>query len=427
MRLTKIDPALKNHPGRPRISNIFKKEKNILLYVIPACLLCIAAFFVIHRISVAGEEVKTVVKVGIILEGDESTPYSNNFIRAAEEMKLQYGDSVDIDALYNVSYEDTLEAIEKLSRDGCNIVFLNSVEYGDAAKEAAVLYPDIEFCQTACYNANTEPILPNYHTFMGRIYEGRYVAGRVAGLKLNELIAEGEITPEQALIGYVGAFPFKEVISGYTAFFLGVREECPSATMRVKYANTWTSYMDEKNLAKELIDEGCVIISQHSDTIGPAVMCETTDATHPVFHVGYNQDMIDVAPTTSLIGTRIDWSVYFTAAVGAVLDNKKIEDVLSASTYGNDAGAGFKEGWVKMLELNAAIAPAGARELIDETVSQIENGEITVFSGDYLAVNPDDPSDTWDLNTPYPENSTSSAPMFHYILKDVITVEDSNN
>lgn len=401
-----------------------KKEKQILFWVLPACLFCILAFFLLHRVTRADDAVKECVNVGLILEGDESTPYSSNFIRATDELKLQYGDRVNIIPMYNVAFEDTRDAIDKLCSEGCDIIFLNSVEYGEPAKLASAAHPNVEFCQTACDNANSNPYRPNYHTFMGRIYEGRYVAGRVAGLKLRELIDSGEIKPEEALIGYVGAFPFTEVISGYTAFFLGVREECPTAKMRVKYANTWASYMLEKTLAKELIDEGCIVISQHSDTIGPAVMCETSESRHPVFHVGYNQDMIDVAPTTSLIGTRIDWSMYIIAAVEAVLENKRIEDHISARIYGNDSCAGFKEGWVKMLDVNKAVAPDGADELIDETIEKIKNGEIHVFKGNYLGVNPDDPTDTWDLNKEYPENEKSSAPTFHYILKDVITVEE---
>ena len=196
-----------------------KKEKQILFWVLPACLFCILAFFLLHRVTRADDAVKECVNVGLILEGDESTPYSSNFIRATDELKLQYGDRVNIIPMYNVAFEDTRDAIDKLCSEGCDIIFLNSVEYGEPAKLASAAHPNVEFCQTACDNANSNPYRPNYHTFMGRIYEGRYVAGRVAGLKLRELIDNGEIKPEEALIGYVGAFPFTEVISGYTAFF----------------------------------------------------------------------------------------------------------------------------------------------------------------------------------------------------------------
>ncbi len=169
--------------------------------------------------------------------------------------------------------------------------------------------------------------------------------------------------------------------------------------------------------------EGCVIISQHGDTIGPAVECENAKTDRPVYHVGYNEDMINVAPTTSLVGTRIDWAPYICGAVGAVLDEKRIEDAVSGNVHGNDIGAGFREGWVKMLELNPVIAPAGSEELIRETIEEIETGKRRVFQGNYVGVDPDDPDDVWDLNTEFPENQNASAPSFHYILRDVVVIE----
>ena len=142
--------------------------------------------------------------------------------------------------------------------------------YGEKTKEYAEAYPEIQFCQATCSNANEEPVLKNYHTFMGNIYQGRYISGVVAGMKLQELIEDGEITPGQAKAGYIGAYSCAEVISGYTAFFLGIRSVVPGATMTVRYTNTWGNHLLEKECAKKLIDEGCVIISQHSDTAGPA-------------------------------------------------------------------------------------------------------------------------------------------------------------
>ena len=242
-------------------------------------------------------------------------------------------------------------------------------------------------------------------------------------LEMQEMIDAGRIPADGAWIGYVGAYPYAECISGFTSFFLGARQTCPSAQMRVKYAYSWLNYVVERQCARELIAEGCVIISQHSDTIGPAVECESAKTDHPVYHVGYNEDMIDVAPTTSLIGTRIDWSPYICEAVGAILSEKRIEDAVSGNVNRNDVGAGFREGWVKMLELNPATAPAGSQELIRQTVAELEAGKCTVFQGPYLGVNPDNPDDTWDLREPYPENERASAPSFHYILQDVIVLE----
>lgn len=397
-------------------------EKKKIIWVVIASLICILEFFAYRHLEEKIDFGHKSITVGLIVDGDESTPYSENFIRAMDTMKMEFGDDIDIMIRCNVPYEDVDEVLRELADKGCDIIFTNSYGYGETVKAVAAEYPGVQFCQATCDNAD-KSIVSNYHTFMGEIYEGRYIAGMVAGLKLTELIDKGVIIPEEAWIGYVGAYPYPEVISGYTAFLLGARQTCPSARMRVKYTNTWTSYMKEKEIAGELIDEGCIIISQHSDTIGPAVMCESAETDHPVFHVGYNQDMIDVAPTTSLIGTRINWTPYIRDAIKATMNNRKIEEVIRGHVHGNDIGAGFEKGWVEMLELNPAIAPEGGAELVNRSIEDFKNGRIHVFHGDYIGLNPTDPSDSWDLNTEYPENSDSSAPTFRYILKDVIVVE----
>ena len=400
------------------------KEKDKLSWVVLACLICIALCFLFYLISNTIARGRSHVNVGFVLVGDESAPYSANFIRAVEALELQYGEKVTVFQRSNVPYEDTETVLRELCAQDCDIIFTNSYGYGETAKRIAAEFPKVQFCQATCENANEEPVLDNYHTFMGEIYEGRYVAGMIGGLKLQEMIDAGQIGPDEAWIGFVGAYPNAEVISGYTSFFLGVRQTCPTARMRVKYAYTWSSYMLERQIAREFIETGCVIISQDSDTIGPAVECENADVGHPVYHVGYNQDMIDVAPTTSLTGTRFDWSPYICDAVGAVLRERQIENVVTGHVHGNDVGAGFEAGWVKMLELNRAIAPEGSEELIRQTVADIEAGKCHVFQGDYFGVNPDDPSDTWDLRTEYPENAEASAPTFHYVLQDVIVIEE---
>lgn len=218
------------------------------------------------------------VKVGFIYDGDAATPYSANFMRAEEALKNELGDRVTVIPIRNVSEADSEAHIRSLAEAGCDIIFTTSYGYEETAKSLAHEYPDVEFCQATGDNANTDPVLPNYHTFMGEIYEGRYISGVLAGMKLHEMISAGTISAEEAVVGYVAAFPYAEVISGYTAFFLGVRSVVPDAVMKVKYSNTWSGYAVEYQLAKELIEEGCVLISQHSDTIGPAVACEEATA-----------------------------------------------------------------------------------------------------------------------------------------------------
>ena len=399
-------------------------EKKNLIWVVLAVVLCIIGFYSYHYLQAYFETDEKEVKVGLILDGDESTPYSRNFMRAVESVIPEYGDRVSVMTRCNVHYGDAEEVLRELAGSGCNIIFTNSYGYQEYTKKVAAEYPGVQFCQATGDNANTEPVLNNYHTFMGEIYEGRYVAGMIAGLKLTELIESGIITEDEAYIGYVAAYPYPEVISGFTAFLLGARQTCPNALMRVRYTYTWTGYMKEKEIAGMLIDEGCIIISQHSDTIGPAVMCENCKTDHPVFHVGYNQDMIDVAPTTSLIGTRINWTPYISGAVRAVMNDRKIEEVVKGHVHGNDIGAGFERGWVEMLELNPAIAPEGGSQLIESAIEDLEMGRAHVYSGDYYGYDPENPSDAMSLRIEYIENRDSSAPAFHYILRNVVIVEN---
>ena len=195
--------------------------------------------------------------------------------------------------------------------------------------------------------------------------------------------------------------------------------------MTVCYADTWSNYTYEKNIAKSLIRDGCVIISQHSDTMGPAVACEEMNQNEncEVYHVGYNQGMTSVAPTSSLIGCKVNWELYEKAAIQAVRQGKEIESVMEVHTEKNDAWGGLQDDWVQMLELNKIIAAPGSEKAIEKAKEQFARGTCKVFYGDYTGTDPDDPSDTIDLSKEYIENEKASAPGFHYQLDDIITVK----
>ncbi len=396
--------------------------KRIYIVTVLTSLAVILAAYCVNNFILSKNSDKS-IKVGFIYVGDASDGYTNNFIKSQKAVENYYGEQVQTITKYNIVENDPLPALKDLADAGCDLIFTTSYGYGEETKNFAKEHPEIQFCQATCANANEEPVLENYHTFMGMIYQGRYAAGVVAGMKLKELIDGGALKPEQAKIGYVAAFPYAEVISGYTAFFLGIRSIVPEATMTVKYVDSWTDYTREKKCAEELIEEGCVIISQHSDTAGPASACEETDKSRIVYHIGYNQSMSRIAPTTYLTGSKINWEPYFLSAVHAVLENKKIERCTDANINGNDAGAGFDCGWVEMLELNKIAAADGTQEAVDAVISDFKKGKIDVFKGDYIGVNPNDPNDTYDLRKGYTENKICSAPSFSYVLKDVITVE----
>ena len=395
--------------------------KRIVLTTLAASLAVILVFVLVHSL-LAGAPMQEALKVGFVFENDESAPYTYNFSLAVNALQQTFGDRVEVYSCNNVVEADTGEMLAELERRGCRILFVNN--YSEQVIAFAAVHPNVQLCQVAYRNNAGQSLPENYHTFNGKIYQGRYVSGIAAGMKLREMIDGHTIDADEALVGYVAAFPTPEVISGYTAFLMGVRSVAPEATMRVRYTNTWYSYNLEKTCAAKLIDEGCIIISQHTDTIGPAIACEKATEKKKVYHVGYNQSMIDVAPTTSLVSTRVNWVPYITGAVGAVLNGDAIERSVSGDVHGNDICAGFERDWVQILDLNKYIAAYGTEERMNRAIEAFRRGGIDVFRGDYTGVDPDDPADTCDLRQGFTENADSSSPSFHYILDDVIIVEN---
>ncbi len=361
--------------------------------------------------------------MGFIYDNDESTPYTYNFSLAKDAVEKEYGDRVDILTCSNVLDDEMEEPLRELAGKSCDIIFFNG--YSELVEKLAVEYPDTQFCQTSYQDMNGRTVPSNYHTFKGEAYQGRYVSGIAAGMKIKQMISEGIINKDQALVGFVAAFPTSEVISGYTAFVLGVRSVVPQAVMRVSYTNTWSSYAQEKSAAQKLLNDGCVVISQHTDTIGPAIACEEMSETRPVYFVGYNQSMSEVAPGTSLVTSRICWEHYVLEAVEAVMSEKSIESVVSGNIHGSDISGGFENGWVEMEDLNLQVAAPGTQEAMDKAIEKFKRGEVDfVFKGDYTGVDPEDPSVTLDLKKGYIENENTSYPLFRYVLRDVITITE---
>ena len=363
------------------------------------------------------------LKIGFVYDNDESTPYTYNLSLAKDAVEKKYGDRVEILTCSNVLDDKMEDPIRELAAKGCDIIFFNG--YSELVRQLAPEFPNIQFCQTSYMDMSGQTVPANYHTFKGEAYQGRYVSGIAAGMKIRQLISEGIITEDQAVVGFVAAFPTSEVISGYTAFLLGVRSVVPQAVMRVRYTETWSSYAQEKSAAQQLIAGGCVIISQHTDTIGPAIACEEASQSRPVYFVGYNQSMSEVAPGTSLVTARICWEPYVLAAVDALMTNRKIESTVSGRIHGTDVSAGFEKGWVEMVDLNLQAAAPGTQEAMDSATEQFRRGNTDfVFRGDYRGTDPNDPSDTCDLRNGYIENENTSFPLFHYILSDIITIEN---
>ncbi|MCD8256709.1 MAG: BMP family ABC transporter substrate-binding protein, partial [Oscillospiraceae bacterium] len=231
--------------------------------------------------------------------------------------------------------------------------------------QAAKEFPDVEFCHATGTRAHTEG-LSNYHNAFASIYEGRYLAGVAAGMKLNEMIETGEITEDEAKIGYVGAFTYAEVISGYTSFFLGARSVCPSATMEVTFTGSWYDETAEKEGANKLIQNGCKLISQHADSMGAPTACETAG----VPNVSYNGSTISACPNTFIISSRINWAPYFEYMIGCVISGEEI----AADWTGT-----IESGSVVLTDVNEAVAAAGTTEALEEVRAALLDGSLHVF------------------------------------------------
>ena len=331
-----------------------------------ALLLCVAMVISLCACGSTGAATagsNSKVKAGFICLHDENSTYDLNFINAAKEaceaMGVEYVIKTNIP-----EGQECYEAACELADAGCNFIFADSFGHEDYMIEAAKEYPNIQFSHATGTKAHTEN-LANFHNAFASIYEGRYLAGIVAGMKLNEMIDAGKITADQAKIGYVGAYTYAEVISGYTSFFLGARSVCPSATMEVTFTGSWYDETAEKEGANTLIDDGCVLISQHADSMGAPTACETAG----VPDVSYNGSTGSACPETFLVSSRIDWAPYFQYAMGCVADGKAID---------TDYVGSLETGSVKLTELGKNVA-AGTAEAIAAAEADFKAGKLHAF------------------------------------------------
>ena len=310
---------------------------------------------------------KSKVKVGFITLHDENSTYDLNFINAAKEAIKNLG-LTDADYILKTNIPEGQECYDTacdLAENGCNIIFADSFGHEPFMIDAAKKYENVQFCHSTGTRAHTEG-LKNYHNAFASIYEGRYLAGIAAGLKLNEMIDAGQFKKEEAKMGYVGAFTYAEVISGYTSFYLGAKSVCPTVTMDVTFTGSWYDEALEKEGAQKLIDGGCKLISQHADSMGAPTACENAG----IPNVSYNGSTEKACPNTYIISSRIDWAPYYEYAIKAVMDGTAIDA---------DWTGTLATGSVVLEELNTDVAAAGTAEAIAEATTKLENGDIHVF------------------------------------------------
>ena len=306
------------------------------------------------------------LKVGFIFLHDENSTYDLNFINAANAAIEELGLTEDqYEFRMNVPEgQECYDAAAELAEDGCDFIFADSFGHESFMIEAAREFAEVQFAHATGTRAHTEG-LANYHNAFASIYEGRYLAGIVAGLKLNEMIDNGEITADQAKMGYVGAYTYAEVLSGYTSFFLGARSVCPSVTMDVTFTGSWYDESAEREAANNLINGGCVLISQHADSMGAPSACEAAG----VPNVSYNGSTAANCPETYLVSSRIDWTPYFVYAINCVINGEPIDA---------DWTGTIETGSVVLTELGENVAE-GTQEAIDEAQAALLDGSIHVF------------------------------------------------
>ncbi len=317
------------------------------------------------------------LKVGFIFLHDENSTYDLNFMNGAKEACANLGLSDD-QVIFRTNIpegQECYDAAAELADAGCNVIFADSFGHEDFMIQAAKEFPEVQFCHATGTKAHTEG-LANYHNAFASIYEGRYLAGVAAGLKLNEMIANGEFTEDEAKIGYVGAFTYAEVVSGYTSFFLGARSVCPTATMEVTFTGSWYDETAEKEAANKLIGNGCKLISQHADSMGAPTACETAG----VPNISYNGSTQAACPNTFIVSSRINWAPYYEYAITAVMNGETIDA---------DWTGTLATGSVVLTDINTAVAAEGTAEAIADATAKLESGELQVFDCSVFTVSGD--------------------------------------
>ena len=370
-------------------------------------------------------EIPADFKIGMICLHDENSTYDNNFIQALRQVQKDLGLSDDQVVIVTNIGEDSScydAAVDLAKNKGCKVIFADSFGHESFMKQAAQEYPEVQFCHatgTSGKIANIE----NFHNAFASIYEGRYLAGIAAGLKLNEMIAAGKITAEQAVIRYVDAFTYAEVISGMTSFYLGARSVCPSATMKVRYTGSWYDQAKEQEAATALIEKDkCVLISQHADSLGAPTACELAG----VPNVSYNGSTYSAGETTFIISSAINWAPYFQYIIETVVKGEAIAPDWCGTIAINS---------VVLSGVNQDVAAEGTIEKINEAIKALEAGTLHVFDTanftvdgktltEYLAdVDGDYTGETNVIHDGYFDESNAvdfrSAPYFDIIIDGV--------
>ena len=404
----------------------------MMMKKLTALLLCLCMVFALCACGGGSDEpkestapTKADVKVGFIFLHDENSTYDLNFMNGAKEACEKLG--IEYEVKTNIPEgQECYEAAAEFADAGCDIVFADSFGHEDYMIQAAKEFSDVQFCHATGTRAHTEG-LPNYHNAFASIYEGRYLAGVAAGMKLNEMIAAGEFTADEAKIGYVGAFTYAEVISGYTSFFLGARSVCPTATMEVTFTGSWYDEAAEKEGATKLISNGCKLISQHADSMGAPTACESAG----VPNVSYNGSTVSACPNTFIVSSRINWAPYFEYMISQVIAGEPIVadwtgTIATGSVVLTDVNTqAAAEHTVESIEAAKAALVAGQLDVFDAATFTVDGKALTSYMADVDTDAAYTPDTEVIIDGVFKESNFRSAPYFDLAIDGITRLDEA--
>ena len=357
------------------------KKKILAIFLVVAIVAALAVGLTACKKDDGGEVDYSNIKIGMLCLHDKNSTYDKNFITAMEEVQRELGlrdDQVIIKT--GIPEDDTCyQEAMNLVDAGCNIIFADSFGHEAYMLKAAKKAPKVLFAHATGTRAHTEN-LPNFVNAFASIYEGRFLAGVAAGLKLNEMIAAGKFSASEAKMGYVGAYTYAEVISGYTSFYLGAKSVCPTVKMDVQFTGSWYDETAEYNAANALINGGCKLISQHADSMGAPNACESAG----IPNVSYNGSTFEACPDTFIVSSRINWAPYYKYIIAQMA--KAGNDATKANVDKDWTGT-IKTGSVVLTNVGGGAAAEGTVEKIVEVREKLVKGQIHVFDTNTFTVN----------------------------------------
>jgi basic membrane protein A and related proteins len=320
-----------------------------------AAMLALAAPTTLHA-QPASAPVKPPLKVAFVYVspiGEAGWTYQHEQGRLAMQKAL--GDQVSSTVVEAVAEgADSERVMRDLAAQGHQLIFATSFGYLEPALRVATEYPNVRFEHAGGYKTAA-----NLGTYNARYYEGRYLAGLLAGK-----------TSKSGIAGYVAGFPVPEVVQGINAFTLGMREANPKAQVRVLWLNSWFDPAREREAAQALVNQGADVLTNHSGSPAVPQTAQANFKSKGVRAIAYQSDMRQFAPDAQLAAVTHHWGGYYTQVARAVLNG---------SWTPQPVWAGMKDGLVQLTGLSADV-PAPVLTLVEARRKAIVAGSFKPFA-----------------------------------------------